>query len=56
MGVQEMNTQEMQKVDGGLIWLVASRVAALLGIGYAIDDFVDGFVEGFDEARYPDGK
>jgi hypothetical protein len=30
MGVQEMNTMEMQETDGGIIWFVVAAVVALL--------------------------
>jgi hypothetical protein len=31
MGVQEMNTLEMQETDGGIIWFVVIAAAVLLG-------------------------
>jgi hypothetical protein len=30
MGVQEMNTTEMQETDGGIIWFVVAAVVILL--------------------------
>ena len=43
-GVLEMDAREMNEVDGGLTGLeFLGAAAAVVAIGYAIDDFVAGW-------------
>jgi hypothetical protein len=52
-GVQEMNTSEMQKADGGLGFWAAVGAGILIGAAVEIiqnwGDFKDGFVEGYTD-------
>lgn len=55
MGVQEMNTQEMKKVDGGLAWyIVLGAVAAGWTIAKELYSYGKGVVNGFTEAMEED--
>ncbi len=55
MGVHEMNTQEMQKVDGGLPWYA---VMALGWVGHLIYESINDWEENVNEFHkgYADTK
>lgn len=55
MGVQEMNTQEMSKVDGGLAWyIVLGVVASGWTLAKELYSYSKGVVNGFTEAMEED--
>jgi lactobin A/cerein 7B family class IIb bacteriocin len=52
MGVQEMNSQEMKKVDGGLwpaLAALATLVLTVIALADEVKDYVDGVAQGFNE-------
>ena len=42
-GVNELKNLECQSIVGGSVWKILERIATVLAIGSAVDQFVDGW-------------
>ncbi|WP_321295588.1 class IIb bacteriocin, lactobin A/cerein 7B family [Marinifilum fragile] len=49
-GVQEMNTKEIQEIDGG-IWPILGAIAAVIAVGAAVDAVLGEYQHGWNNPR-----